>query len=105
MARTRTASKPSTVDLAKAVLKALQPGDGRVYPCPRNELPDRLAEDGVADHSGLDDALAGLWDVGQIILTQRNSGYPVFICGQRGTRAPCRRCPGDEHLRHGQASR
>ena len=51
MARTRTASKPSTVDLAKAVLKALQPGDGRVYPCPRNELPDRLAEDGVADLS------------------------------------------------------
>jgi hypothetical protein len=74
-------------ELAKAVLKALRPRDGRSQRCTRDELPERLEQDGVTfDPDELDEVLSRLWDVGQIVLAQRNTGYPLFIV-VKGVRA------------------
>ena len=67
-------------ELAKAVLKALRPRDGRSQRCTRDELPERLEQDGVTfDPDELDEALSRLWDVGQVVLAQLNSGYPLHV--------------------------
>jgi hypothetical protein len=74
-------------ELAKAVLKALRTRDGRSQRCTRDELPERLEQDGVTfDPDELDEVLSRLWDVGQIVLAQRNTGYPLFIV-VKGVRA------------------
>ena len=74
-------------ELAKAVLKALRPRDGRSQRCTRDELPERLEQDGATFDSGdLDEVLARLWDVGRVVLAQRNTGYPLFIVA-KGVRA------------------
>jgi hypothetical protein len=69
--------------LAQAILRALQPGNGRSNRCDvEAELPDRLASDGVTfDVSDLDQALTRLEDCGRIIRTQRQpfSIYPQFL--------------------------
>jgi hypothetical protein len=69
--------------LAQAILRALQPGNGRSNRCEvEAELPDRLASDGVTfDVSDLDQALTRLEDCGRIIRTQRQpfSIYPQFL--------------------------
>lgn len=45
-------------ELAKAVLKALRPRDGRSQRCTRDELPERLEQDGVTfDPDELDEVL------------------------------------------------
>ena len=75
-------------ELAKAVLKALRPRDGRSQRCIRDELPERLEQDGVTfDPDDLDEVLSRLWDVGQVVLAQRNTGYPFVHRGQRGASA------------------
>jgi hypothetical protein len=65
----------------------LRPRDGRSQRCTRDELPERLEQDGVTfDPDELDEVLSRLWDVGQVVLAQLNSGYPLFIVA-KGVRA------------------
>jgi hypothetical protein len=57
-----------TSALARAVLQALAPGNGRSHRCSRDELSDRLASDGVdIDDADLSDVLARLEDVDQLV--------------------------------------
>ena len=70
--------------LALAVLKALQPVNGRSHRCKMDELPERLEQDSITiTPAELSDVLARLEDVSQIIRAQRNAGYPMYVvpCG------------------------
>ena len=76
MGRTKAAPVDRVLALTKAVLKAV----GRPPRCRREQLPTRLAEDGVTfDPAELDEVLARLEDVGHLVRVQRNSGYPLFL--------------------------
>ena len=71
-------SEAQTFALAKAVIRALQTGNGRSNRCKVDELPERLAEDGVAfDPAEVDEVLTGLGDCGQIMRVQRQP-YSVY---------------------------
>lgn len=72
--------------LARAVLQALSPGNGRANRCPRDELPERLTSDGVQfDSDDLPEVLSRLHDVGQLQRVQRQpySVHPqsLVLCG------------------------
>ena len=67
--------------LAKAVIRLLEPGNGRSHRCRADELPERLASDAVNGADELAATITRLADCGQLIRVQRQpyQAYPQYL--------------------------
>ena len=68
--------------LAKAVIRLLEPGNGRSHRCRADELPERLASDAVNSTADeLAATITRLADCGQLIRVQRQpyQAYPQYL--------------------------